>query len=80
MITLYDYPPSQNGYKVRLLLQHLNRPYQSRLVSIFEGEAKTPEFLAKSPTGAVPVLQLEDGRVLTDAGYTIADMSVCSPT
>jgi glutathione S-transferase len=23
MLTLYDYGPSQNGYKVRLLLNHL---------------------------------------------------------
>jgi glutathione S-transferase len=72
MITLYDYLPSQNGYKVRLLLQHLNRPYRSRLISIFEGEGKTPEFLGKSPTGAVPVLELEDGRVLTESNAILS--------
>ena len=36
MITLYDYLPSQNAYKVRLLLSHLQQPYRQKFVSIFE--------------------------------------------
>ncbi len=28
MLRLYDYLPSGNGYKVRLLLSHLGRAYQ----------------------------------------------------
>jgi glutathione S-transferase len=67
MITLYDYLPSQNAYKVRLLLNHLDRPYVTKIVQIFAGEGQTPAFLAKSPTGAVPVLELEDGRTLTES-------------
>lgn len=79
MITLYDYLPSQNAYKVRLLLQHLKRPYQTRLVSIFEGEGKTPEFLLKSPTGAVPVLELEDGCVLTESNAILSYLAEGTP-
>jgi glutathione S-transferase len=67
MITLYDYLPSQNAYKVRLLLNHLNRPYVTKIVQIFAGEGRNPAFLAKNPTGAVPVLELEDGRLLTES-------------
>lgn len=67
MITLYDYLPSQNAYKVRLLLNHLDRPFVTKIVQIFAGEGRDPEFLVKSPTGAVPVLELEDGRVLTES-------------
>ncbi|MEO6964486.1 MAG: glutathione S-transferase family protein [Acidobacteriaceae bacterium] len=67
MITLYDYLPSQNGYKVRLLLSHLQRPYDTRIISIFEGEGQKEDFLSRSPTGAVPVLELEDGRVLPES-------------
>jgi len=67
MITLYDYLPSQNAYKVRLLLNHLGRPYVTKIVQIFAGEGRNPSFLAKNPTGAVPVLELEDGRLLTES-------------
>jgi glutathione S-transferase len=67
MITLFDYLPSQNAYKVRLLLSHLGRPYRTELVSIFEGEGQSEEYLAVNPTGAVPALRLEDGRVLAES-------------
>jgi glutathione S-transferase len=67
MMTLYDYLPSQNAYKVRLLLNHLQLPYRTVLVSIFEGAGQTPEFLAVNPSGAVPALRLDDGRVLAES-------------
>ena len=83
MITLYDYLPSQNAYKVRLLLSHLRRPYVTKQVAIFDGEGQRDAFLAKSPTGAVPVLELEDGRVLTESnailGY-LAEGTAYLPT
>jgi len=41
MLTLFDYLPSQNAWKVRLLLNHLGRPYRTVPISIFEGEAPT---------------------------------------
>jgi len=61
MLKLYDYLPSQNGFKIRLLLQHLGQPYQHVPVAIFQGEARTPEFLEKNPVGAIPVLEPEPG-------------------
>lgn len=68
MLTLYDYLPSQNGYKVRLLLSHLDRPFVTKPVAIFQGQGRHADFLAKkNPTGAVPVLELEDGRVLPES-------------
>ena len=54
MLTLYDYLPSQNAWKVRQLLAHLQRPYRTQLVSIFEGEGSRDAFRAISPTGTVP--------------------------
>lgn len=67
MITLYDYLPSQNAWKVRLLLNHLGRPFRQELVSIFDGRGQEPGFRSISPTGTVPALRLEDGRVLAES-------------
>jgi glutathione S-transferase len=67
MLTLYDYLPSQNAWKVRQLLRHLDRPHRTEYVSIFEGEGRTPDYRAISPTGTVPALRLEDGRTLAES-------------
>jgi glutathione S-transferase len=72
MLTLFDYRPSQNAWKVRLLLHHLGMPYRQAWVSIFEGEGQHPEFLAKNPSGRVPVLQLDDGRTLAESNAILA--------
>ncbi len=67
MLTLYDYLPSQNAYKIRLLLSHLDRAYKTQEVSIFEGHGQKPEYLAVNPTGAVPAIALPDGRLLAES-------------
>ena len=67
MLTLYDYLPSQNAYKIRLLLSHMGQPYRTRMVSIFEGEGQNEAFRRVSPTGAVPAIELEDGRCLAES-------------
>lgn len=72
MLTLFDYLPSQNAWKVRLLLNHLQLPYRSEYISIFEGEGRRPEFLAVNPSGAVPALRLDDGRVLAESNAILA--------
>lgn len=67
MLTLYDYLPSMNAWKVRCLLQHLDRPFRTESVAIFDGAGQTPAFLAISPTGAVPAIRLDDGRCLAES-------------
>jgi glutathione S-transferase len=67
MMTLHDYLPSQNGYKVRLLLNHLGIAYRTEEIRIFDGEARSGRFLAMNPAGAVPVLELPDGRSLAES-------------
>ncbi|KFN42888.1 hypothetical protein N789_12220 [Arenimonas oryziterrae DSM 21050 = YC6267] len=58
---------SGNCYKLQLLLAHLNQPYRWIDVDSTAGETRTPEFLAKNPNGKVPLLELEDGRVLSES-------------
>jgi glutathione S-transferase len=79
MITLFDYLPSQNAWKVRQLLQHLRRPHHTVLVSIFEGEGKTDEFLALNPTGKVPAIRLDDGRTLAESSAILAYLADGTP-
>jgi glutathione S-transferase len=67
MFTLHDYLPSQNGWKIRVLLGLLKIPYSNRTVSIFQSESHTDTFLKLNPVGAIPVLQLEDGRPIAES-------------
>ena len=62
MIRLYDYLPSGNGYKVRLLLTQLAIPFERIELDIIAGETRTPEFLAKFPNGRIPAVELDDGN------------------
>ncbi|MCH8314319.1 MAG: glutathione S-transferase N-terminal domain-containing protein, partial [Nitrospinae bacterium] len=64
MLKLYDYLDSGNGYKVRLLLSQLGRPFEMIERDILRGETRTAEVLALNPNGRIPVLMLEDGRAL----------------
>ena len=77
MLTLHDYLPSLNGWKVRVLLGHLKIPYRTQLVAIFSGASRTEDFFALNPVGAIPVLELEDGRSVAESNaillYLAAD-------
>ena len=66
-LRLYDYAPSGNCYKVRLLLSHLGVEYERVPVDIFDGGTLTPEFERLNPLRATPVLELEDGRTLIES-------------
>jgi len=64
---LYDFLPSGNGYKVRLLLTQLGHRFTLVEKDIAKGETRTPEFLALNPNGRIPVLELDDGRHLAES-------------
>ena len=79
MLTLHDYLPSQNGWKARVLLGLLKIPYESRMVSIFEGESHTDAFLKLNPAGAVPVLELDDGRAIAESNAILTYVAEGTP-
>jgi glutathione S-transferase len=60
--TLYGSPHSLPTYKVALMLRMSGEPFSFRYVSFQKGMHKTPEFLALSRWGQVPVL-LDGGHV-----------------
>jgi glutathione S-transferase len=79
MLTLYDYLPSGNGYKVRLLLSQLEMPFRLVEKDIQRGETRTPEFLALNPNGRIPVLELDDGRRLAESGAILFHLAEGTP-
>jgi glutathione S-transferase len=69
---LYDYLPSGNGYKVRLVLRNLSLPYELIEVDIKQGGSRTPEFLAKNPNGRIPVLEIPGRGFLSESHAIIS--------
>jgi glutathione S-transferase len=67
MYKLYSMQRSGNSYKVRLALALLNAPYRAIEIDILRGESRTPEFLAKNPSGQVPLLEVAEGRYLAES-------------
>ena len=79
MITLYDYLPSQNAWKVRLLLNQLKHPYTQKFIRIFEGEGHSAEYREINPTGAVPAIALADGSVLAESNAILVYLAQDTP-
>ena len=67
MITVYGMKASGNCYKLQLLLEQLGQPYHWVEIDSTTGETRTPQYLAKNPNGKVPLLELEDGRLLPES-------------
>lgn len=55
-LLLYDYLPSGNGYKCRLVMKALGMPYELKEMNIVAGATRTPEYLAVNPNGKIPLL------------------------
>ncbi len=67
MYRLYDFLPSGNGYKIRLVLNHLQTPFELIEKDILNGETRTEEYLKLNPNGRIPLLQLENGECLAES-------------
>lgn len=69
---LYWFQVAPNPTKVRLYIAEKNAAgagidIGSVIVKIPKGEQRTPEFLARNPFGAVPVLELDDGSTIVES-------------
>ena len=67
MITIYGYSPSGNCHTLRMLLSQLGREYRGIAPDSAHGATRTPEYLAKNPNGKVPMIELDDGRIMTES-------------
>jgi glutathione S-transferase len=67
MISVHGFSLSGNCHKVKLLLQQLGRDYRWVETDSAHGATRTPGYLAKNPNGKVPMLELDDGRILVES-------------
>jgi glutathione S-transferase len=70
-LTLHEYAPSGNCYKIRLTAALLGIPIARRHYDILKGESRTPAFLATvNANGRTPVLQI-GARFLPESNAAI---------
>ena len=75
MYKLYDFLPSGNSYKVRLLLNLLEISFERIDVNILERETKTLEFLQKNPNGKIPLLEIAPDKFLAESNAILYYLS-----
>ena len=68
---LYDVIRAPNPRRVRIYLAEKGIEVPFIQVDMMRGEHRRPEFLAKNPSGKVPVLELDDGTCIAET------MSIC---
>ena len=67
MLKLYGMLDSGNCYKPRLLMAKLGRRFEHVEVSSHDGGTRSEAYLAMNPNGMVPLLELDDGRLLAES-------------
>jgi glutathione S-transferase len=63
---LYVSKYAPNPRRVSIFAAEKGIALDTVVVDLFNGDIRTPEFLAKNPMGRVPVLELDDGRTLSE--------------
>ncbi|TGL65203.1 glutathione S-transferase family protein [Leptospira jelokensis] len=64
---IYGDSQSGNCYKLQLLASILKITYEWIELDIKNGDTKTESFLKLNPNGKIPILVLDDGRVLSES-------------
>lgn len=75
MPILHQMHVSGNCYKVRLCAAQLGVPLTLKDYGLHDGSTRMPEFLTLNPNGRVPLLELEDGRLLPESGAILFFLS-----
>lgn len=74
-LRLFDFLPSGNGYKIRLLLIQLGIPFERIELNITKGETRTPEFLNKNHFGKIPLLEIDENKYLSESNAILIYLS-----
>ncbi len=62
--------PGSRSFRVLWLLEELGQEVELRLWSMTDGSLRSPEFLALSPAGRIPALEI-DGRAIFESGAIV---------
>lgn len=76
---LYGMTMSGNCWKVSQILRLTDNAYDWIETDPNRGDAATPEFRALNPQGEVPVLQMDDGTVLTQSNAILTHFAEATP-
>lgn len=79
MMTVHGFSPSGNCHKVKLLLEQLGREYRWVETDSSKGATRAPEYLAKNANGKVPMLELDDGRILVESNAILCYLAEGTP-
>ncbi len=66
-LKLYNHTVAPNPRRVRIFAAEKGIELSLEEVDILTGQSRTPDFLAKNSSGAVPVLELDDGSCLSES-------------
>lgn len=66
---------SGNCYKIKLLCSLLDIEHEWIHINILENETHTQKFLVKNPNGKIPLLELDDGRCLSESNAILNYLS-----
>ena len=77
---IYADNQSGNCYKIKLLTSLLEIEHEWIHIDIMANETLTPSFLKMNPNGKIPLLELDDGRLLSESNailnYLASDTSL----
>lgn len=70
---IYDVENFPNPLRVRIALAEKQATNNVEFipVDLLQGEHRSPDFLAKNPSGAVPILELDDGTCISECSAII---------
>ncbi|MDM7858994.1 glutathione S-transferase family protein [Alteromonas sp. ASW11-36] len=76
MISIYSFPGTR-GVRVTWAAEELGTAYEYKIINLYQGEHKQPEYLAISPTAKVPVIK-DGNTVIAESGAILTYLADCA--